>query len=70
MFREPVVSTSIVSVGFDADIETLEIEFISGSVYRYRNVEEDVYERFLAAPSKGRFFNEHIKDAYLCERVQ
>ena len=48
----------------------LEVEFVTGSVYRYRNVEEDVYERFLAAPSKGTFFNEHIRDAYLCERVR
>jgi hypothetical protein len=70
MFREPVVSTSIASIGFDADNETLEVEFVSGSVYRYRNVEEDVYERLLAAPSKGAFFNEHIKDAYLCERMK
>ena len=70
MFRDPVVSTSIVSIGFDADNATLEIEFVIGSIYRYRNVEEDVYESFLAAPSKGSFFHEHIKDAYLCERVQ
>ena len=70
MFRDPVVSTSIVSIGFDADNATLEVEFVSGSIYRYRDVEEDVYERFRAAPSKGSFFNEHIKDAYLCERVQ
>ena len=70
MFREPVVSTSIVSIGFDADNTMLEVEFVTGSVYRYRNVEEDVFERLLDAPSKGTFFNEHIRDAYLCERVQ
>jgi len=29
-----------------------------------------VFERLLDAPSKGTFFNEHIRDAYLCERVQ
>jgi hypothetical protein len=70
MFREPVVSTSIASVGFDADNEMLEVQFVSGSIYRYREVEEDVYDRFLAASSKGSFFNEHIKDAYLCEQVK
>jgi KTSC domain len=70
MFREPLVSTSIASVGFDADNEMLEVEFVSGRVYRYLDVEEDVYEGFLAAPSKGAFFNEHIKDAYPCERIE
>jgi hypothetical protein len=63
MLRDPVVSTSIASVGFDTDDGTLEVEFAGGSVYRYRNVEEDVYDRFLTAPSKGAFFNEHIRDA-------
>jgi hypothetical protein len=70
MFREPVVSTSIASIGYDDVDRILEVEFISGNVYRYRDVEEDVYERFLAAASKGAFLNEHIKDAYLCEWVQ
>ena len=70
MFREPVISTSIASIGYDADDRMLEVEFVNGSIYRYRHVEEDMYDRFLAAPSKGTFFNEHIKDAYLCERVQ
>ena len=70
MFREPVVSSSIASIGFDEDTETLEVEFVTGRVYRYRGVEEDVYEKFLAAPSKGSFFNEHIKDAYPCEWVE
>jgi KTSC domain len=70
MFREPVISSSIASIGFEVGTETLEVEFVTGSVYRYRGVEEDVYEKFLVAPSKGSFFNEHIKDAYPCERVE
>jgi hypothetical protein len=70
MFREPVVSSSIASIGFEPDDSILEVEFVGGSVYRYRNVDEDVYDRFLIASSKGAFFNEQIKDAYLCERVR
>jgi hypothetical protein len=70
MFRDPVVSSSIASIAFEVDTETLEVQFVTGSVYRYRGVEEQVYEKFLAAPSKGSFFNEHIKDTYPCERVE
>jgi hypothetical protein len=70
MFREPVTSSSIASIGFDDDSETLEVEFVSGTVYRYRGVSQDVYEDFREAPSKGTFFNTHIKDAYEFERVK
>jgi hypothetical protein len=70
MFREPVVSSSIAAIGYDADNETLEVEFRSGAIYRYRHVEEDVHDRLLEAPSKDAFFNEHIRSAYPCEQVE
>jgi len=70
MLREPVSSSSIASIGFDADTETLEVEFVSGRIYRYHDVERDLFEDFRNAPSKGTFFNEHIKDAYPFERVK
>jgi len=57
--REPVSSTIIASVGYDATSETLEIEFVSGDVHRYLGVSEFVVRRFL-----GAFFNRFIRDAY------
>jgi hypothetical protein len=70
MFRDPVVSRSIASVGFYDDTETLEVEFVTGRIYRYFGVSDDVHQQFLAAPSKGTFFNEHIRDDYPCVRVK
>ena len=69
MRRERVNSRTIASIGYD-DAETLEVEFVSGSVYRYDRVQEEVYEDFRQAASKGQFFNEHIKDAYSFVRVK
>jgi hypothetical protein len=65
LFREPVSS----AIGYVEESGTLEVEFHSGAVYRYLGVNLDVYEDFRAAPSKGRFFIRHIKDAYPFERV-
>ena len=69
VFREPVVSESIAAIGYDDDAETLEVEFVTGAVYRYRGVSQDVFEDFRQAPSKGAYFNRHIRDAYVWERV-
>lgn len=70
MFREPVSSRSIAAVGYDDDAEALEIEFVTGAVYRYSGVPQDVFEDLREAPSKGAFFNRLIKDAYPFEQVE
>jgi hypothetical protein len=62
--REPVQSTSLASVGYDGAGKILEIEFISGAVYRYTAVPEKVYRELLAAESKGRYFSKNIRGQY------
>src|SRR5262245_28586511 len=70
MFREPVASSMIAAIGYDEDSETLEVEFVSGAVYRYLGVSQDVNEAFRRCASKGTFFNERIRDAYRWENVE
>lgn len=43
---------------------TLSIWFHESGRYNYYGVPESVYNAFLAASSKGGFFNDHIKDRY------
>ena len=68
MDRESVQSSNIVSIGYDAESETLEVEF-NGSVYQYYNVPEHVYSSFMVASSKGQFLHINIKNAYPYSRV-
>jgi KTSC domain-containing protein len=49
---------------YDPARRALQIKFVTGKVYLYLNVPGDVFEQFSLAPSKGRFFNEHIRDRY------
>lgn len=70
MLTETVSSSMIAAIGYDEATETLEVVFTSGAVYRYRGVHEDVFWDFRAAPSKGRFFNDRIRDAYPWEEVR
>ncbi len=69
MERQPVSSSNLVSVGYDEDSSTLEVEFKSGTVYRYLNVPSFEYERLMAASSHGIYFNANIKDKYPFERA-
>ena len=53
MEREPVVSSSLVSIGYDPESETLEVEFMGNRVYQYFNVPQFMWERLKAAQSMG-----------------
>lgn len=69
MQRDYISSSSIVSVGYDPVIETLEIEFNSGAVYQYYNVSQSIYEELMRAPSKGKFLAYQIKNSFPYSRV-
>lgn len=69
MIRDPVASSNIASVGYDADTETLEVEFTNGSIYQYYNVSADLHAQFMNAGSKGQFLNAYIKNGYPYSRV-
>lgn len=69
MRRDSVVSSNIVSVGYDPQSETLEVEFQNGAVYQYYNVPQSIYEAFMAAPSKGQFLAYQIRDRFPYARV-
>jgi hypothetical protein len=69
MIRDPVASSNIASIGYDPDSETLEIEFINGSIYQYFNVPSGLNEQLMVAPSKGQFLNTYIRNAYPYSRV-
>ncbi len=64
MERTPVSSSNISAVGYDADGQTLEIEFTNGSVYQYANVPVGEYDGFMASDSKGKYFHANIKNRY------
>ncbi len=69
MERQPVESSNIASIGYDESIETLEVEFNHGGIYQYQNVGQNIYEAFMDAPSKGKFFNAYVKDVFSYSRM-
>ncbi len=60
----PVDSSCVARIGYDANTEEVYVEFHDSGLYAYRGVSPRVYEEFLAAGSKGTFVNEVIKPRY------
>jgi hypothetical protein len=69
MARETVDSRAIKAVDYDPAGQRLKIELMNGRVYRYVDVPRDIYEALMAAESKGRFYNDYIRDAFVYERL-
>jgi hypothetical protein len=69
MIREPVQSSNLKSVGYDATSKTLEVEFNSGGIYQYSNVPKDIYMGLMRASSHGIFFARYVKDHFPTKRV-
>lgn len=58
-------STAIRGVIYRPQVRVLGIQFTSGPrIYDYVPVPQHIYDGLLAAPSKGAYFNEHIRDQY------
>jgi hypothetical protein len=67
----PRVQSSVMTfVKYDDDGGELDITFTSGKTYRYLHVPLEIYDELLDAESKGEFFNENIKDSFVCSEVR
>jgi hypothetical protein len=64
MHRTPIESKAVTSIGYDSAEQRLEIRFKDGGIYEYRDVPADVHRQFLAAASKGQYFNETIRGRF------
>ena len=60
MERIPVSSSNIASLGYDAATQTLQVEFLSGSIYQCFDVPTNVFEGFKNTGSKGRYLATQI----------
>jgi lysyl-tRNA synthetase class 2 len=62
-------STVIRSFDYDPGSEQLWIRFVSGKLYVYQGVPEDIHDGLCVARSKGEYFNLAIRDRYQYREV-
>jgi len=69
MERKKVTSSNIDSIGYDEETNTLEIQFLNGSIYQYFDVPFAVYDELMGADSHGQYLAQHIKGKYRYVKV-
>ncbi|MGH8753818.1 MAG: KTSC domain-containing protein [Burkholderiales bacterium] len=70
MERKSVNSSTIRSVGYEPNSQTLEIEFTSGSIYQYSRVSPEIHRKLMAAPTIGSYFKNIIEDEFTAKRIR
>ena len=66
---ERLESSVIASAAYRAGARQLYLQFHKGDIYRYLECPRSVYKALLSAESKGRYFAQHIRNGFGCERV-
>jgi hypothetical protein len=64
-----VESAAISEIDYDAERSKLLVRFVSGERYVYVGVPGEVHRSFVEADSKGRFFQQQIRDRYPFNRL-
>ena len=62
-------SSVVARFSYDPATRMLRVVYVSGMVYDYKDVPEEVYKEMKAFRSKGTYLNLHIKGRYEFEKV-
>ncbi|MEN9518110.1 MAG: hypothetical protein RLZZ381_698, partial [Cyanobacteriota bacterium] len=61
-------SAAIKDFDYDADKQTLRVVFNNGSIYKYSDVPEKIYQELKTTGSVGQYFNSQIRDKFGFDR--
>lgn len=64
-----VESSNIDKIGYQPDLQILQIAFKNGGVYQFFNVPVETYERMRDSESVGKFFHASIKNQYAGDKI-
>ena len=62
-------STTLASASYDYLQSRLQLDFGDGACYTYSAVAPALFNDLISAPSKGKFFNQHIRGRFPYARM-
>lgn len=63
-------STVIASIYYNPESLTLRIIYVSGAIYDYKEVPENIYIALKTSKTKGVYLNKFIKDKFQYEKIK
>ena len=69
MLRKPIHRGGIVSAGYDPVNRTLDVEFDTKRVLRYKDVGGEVADRFLTSAEPLSYYQDVIRDEYTAREL-
>jgi len=57
-------SSQVMSMGYDAETQTMAVQFSRGGVYHYEGVSPQTFEAMHAHESPGTYLHQNIKGKY------
>jgi hypothetical protein len=72
MMQEKIIegSSSVRRIAYSKETQTLEVEFLTGAIYRYSGFPESMWLEITNAPSVGSFIHAQVKGKYPYVRVE
>lgn len=68
--KVPVNNSSwLMHFQYDADAQQLVVVLKSGGQYIYNEVDQAMFDQFVQAPSKGKFYSQYIKGKFTSTRL-
>lgn len=67
---EPVSSSNVAELGYDAANQIVYVGYLNGSKYIYKGVSQYEYDSLLNAPSIGSYLHRNFKNVYPYERIE
>ena len=65
---QAVSSSNVTAIGYDANDQTVYVQFLNGSTYAYVGVPEHEFENLRTASSVGSYLNRNYKNVYPYQR--
>ena len=69
MKRTAIVAEELLSVGYDAELQVLEVELSNHDVYQFVEVSAEIYSAFMNASDLYQYFKAHIDAKFLCRKL-
>lgn len=64
-----VSSSNILAIGYDAENQIVQVNFLNGTEYKYKGVPQHEFDGLLNAPSIGSYLHRNYKNFYPYERT-